>query len=93
MTIMGYNEFQRKLNELGVQDENVRYLFSLLYEQLSELSQHLDMQSSLLLGLAKQLEAFVNLNEVTQGRLKEFIRNRKTPGVEVGSVSNEPEGD
>jgi hypothetical protein len=39
------------------------------------------------------MQGFVQLNEVQQREMRQFIRGGRPDGVEVASVANEPEDD
>jgi len=89
-----FNEFQRELRNRGVDGPNA-YMFTLVYERLSECLQQQEEIAGAILMMTQQLQMFVNLREMDT-RDMETVKRKigmigKTPGVDVHSVANEPE--
>jgi len=89
-----FNEFQRELQKRGVDGPNA-YMFTLVYERLSECMQQQEEVTKAVLMFAEQLQMFINLRELDI-RDVEAVKKKvgvvgRTPGVDVHSVANEPE--
>jgi hypothetical protein len=89
---MTFNEFQRELRAHGVEGPPA-YFFTLLYERLIETENQLTLCARLVENMATSMQGFVQLNEVQQREMRQFIRGGRPDGVEVASVANEPEDD
>lgn len=92
MSIMAFNEYQRLLQKRGISEQEA-YLHTVVFEQVVELASQLDTQSKLLLKMAEQMEGIVKLHEATQQHVVDLARFGQTPGVEFGSVANDPDKD
>lgn len=88
--MMTFNEFQRELRAHGVEGPPA-YFFTLLYERLIETENQLTLCARLVENMATSMQGFVQLNEVQQREMRQFIRGGRPDGVEVASVANEPE--
>jgi hypothetical protein len=89
-----FNEFQRELRNRGI-DGPSAYMFTLIYERLSECLQNQEEITNVIVMLTEQMHAFVNLREL-DARDMDVIKKKvgvigKTSGVDVHSVANEPE--
>lgn len=89
-----YNEFQRELQRHNI-EAPVAYMFTMMYEQMSEMGKQLDDMAKIVELFANQLQGFVTLREIDAKDL-EVLKKRlgsygKVDGVEVKSVANEPE--
>jgi hypothetical protein len=87
---MPFNEFQRILNDRGI-DERTAYVLTLIYEQISEMSQQMDDASKILLTMANTMQGLTGLHEATQARVRDIIGRSKVFGVDLKSVANDPE--
>jgi len=87
---MPFNEFQRVLNDRGI-DERTAYVLTLMYEQISEISGQMDDASKILLKMAETMEGLTGLHESTQQRVREMMGRGKDIGVDLRSVANDPE--
>lgn len=89
-----FNEFQRELNKY-VTDQGLRYLFTLIYERLSENTRQIDETANLMITYAEALEKFANMHRQDQEIVGKLAKRagliKGTPGVNVDSVANEPE--
>lgn len=90
MAIMGFNEFQRELQKRGIEPKNA-YMFTMIYEQMVELSKQGDEAAKILLAMANTMEGLTGLHEATKEQVERFIKLGQTSGVDVASVANEPE--
>ena len=87
---MTFNEFKRELDR-RVKDPQISYMLAFMFEAITAQNQQLDEMASLLLNLAEQQQRFVDFNAQTQETLKRVERRGRPDGVEVHSVSNDPE--
>lgn len=90
MSIMTFNEFQRALQKRGIEPK-VAYMFTLIYEQMVELSKHGDEAAVIMLDMARAMEGIVGLHETTKSHVEALARRGQTDGIDVASVANEPE--
>jgi hypothetical protein len=88
--MMSFNEFQRELRAKGVDDRSA-YFFTLMYEQVVEVSKQGDAAAKIMLELAKTMEQLTLLHQDTQQKLFEFKRSGRDYGIDVHSVAREPE--
>lgn len=89
---MTFNQFQKELRDLGIEGKEA-YLFTLIYERLTETDNQLATCASLIASLAETMQSFVQLNEAQQRNLKLVLRGGRPNGIEVESVVNKPEDD
>lgn len=86
---MQFNQFQKELRDRGI-DPQAAYMFTLVYERLIETEKQLTMASNLIMALTEITQNFVQLNEVQQRELKQFMRSGRPDGIEVDSVAIDP---
>jgi hypothetical protein len=70
---MTFNEFQRELTSKGIEGPHA-YVFTLIYERLVHMGNEIDNNAKALLALANSVRAFVELHEVTQGRVMDILK-------------------
>lgn len=79
-------ELNRQLQESNL-DKRTVYFFAELYEHQIALEQAFDQMSSIVVGMAEQIQQFVNLHEATQEKMKQMMQRGQMDGV---SVKSEP---
>lgn len=84
-----FNEFQRELQKRGIDGRNA-YMFTLVYERLIETEKLVNQAMTVISGFATLLQGFTALREEDMRAMQDL--KRKTDGVDVMSVANEPEG-
>lgn len=89
---MTFNQFQKELRDRKIEPQNA-YLFSLLYERMTEMAKQLDMMANIVTGMANTMGSFVELHGRTQEGLLNLEKYGKTAGVEVSSVVPDPSED
>ena len=89
---MDHNQFQRELVNRNIGKQEA-YLFSLIYERLSDLSQQVDMCAKLIDQLTSSLAGFVSLNENIMRDIGQLKRRGMPDGIDVHSVVNDPDED
>lgn len=89
MSIMSFNEFQRELQKRDIPD-NLAYVFTVMYEQVVEVSKQGDMAAKIMLDMAHTMENLTLLHQDTQKKVFEFQRSTRDDDL-VRSVANEPE--
>jgi len=89
-----FNEFQRELKKRDIPD-NQAYVFTLLYERLSEVLQQQEEMAKLLLTYGDALAKMALMSQHDQKTLSTLAKRagmvNKQDGVDVASVANEPE--
>lgn len=85
-----FNEFQRELRK-RINDPQVAYMLSMLFEKMTALSAQVDDCASVLLNVVNQNERVASLNANTMQRVQRIERKGMPEGVEVTSVSPDPE--
>jgi hypothetical protein len=89
-----FNEFQKELNKY-VTDQGLRYLFTLVYERMSETARQVDQSVDLMVTFASALEKITHMHQSDQKTVGELARRagliNKPAGVDVQSVANEPD--
>jgi hypothetical protein len=88
---MTFNEFQRRLNDAGL-DERTKYLLSHMFEVQVEFSKQLDGAMNMMLKMAESMQNITDLHEHTVQGVRQILRGR-IDGVEVYSVRNDPDED
>lgn len=84
-----FNEFQRELIKREIKPQEA-YMFTLIYERLSECENQLTMCARLLSELADTVTTFAHLHEHTTRQLQQVLRGSKQEGVDVQSVAHDP---
>lgn len=84
-----FNEFQRELRNRGI-DGHPAYMFTLLYERLSQLAQQQEQNAKATLAIAETIQSMVQLHEATQARVLDLYKSMHESGVDVGSVAPDP---
>lgn len=85
----GFNAFQRELVNRDIPD-NQKYLFTMQYEHILQISKDLDTMSEIVLQMANTMQGLQALSEDTQKKLVKHQRGQNL-GIDVMSVRNEPE--
>jgi len=83
---MEFNQFQKELKRLEI-PENYRYILTMMYEQIREQGQQLNTAAQLIHALTESVSGFVQLNEMQQNQLKQFMRGGRPDGVDVHTES------
>ena len=86
---MQFNEFQKRLRDANVSPQ-LAYLMSHMFEVQIEFSRQLDQLGTLLVETLDKVAAVTVLTEEDRKRVKALLAGRQEPGVEVGSVVNDP---
>lgn len=87
---MEFNQFQKELRDRGIEGQQA-YVFTMLYERLSDLAQQVTLSARIVNELADAVNKFADLHEHTQRQLKIMMRHGRPDGVEVHSVANDPD--
>ena len=91
---LSFNEFQRELAK-RVQDPQLQYILTLMYERMSENARQLDECASLLVTFANALETMTKMHQSDQGTIGELARRAglitKPSGIDVASVAADPD--
>lgn len=87
---MEFNQFQKELRDRGIEGQQA-FIFTMLYERLSDLAQQVTLSANLINELATVVNGFVDLHEHTQRQLRTMMRHGRPDGVEVHSVANDPD--
>lgn len=82
---MNFNQFQRELQQRDI-DPKVAFMLTLVYEQVNEMSTRLNDCASVLLEMAKTIDALTKLSEDTRTKLRKVERGGRPDGVDVFSV-------
>jgi hypothetical protein len=88
---MSFNAFQRELEKREIGDPKLRFILTLMYEQIAEVAKQGDQAAKVMLEMANSMEGIVGLHEETQRRLQQVARQGMEDGIDVSSVANEPE--
>lgn len=84
-----FNEFQRELIKREIKPQEA-YMFTLIYERLSECENQLTMCAKLIEQLTESLVLTSQLHEHTQTQVHRLLRGSKQDGVDVQSVARDP---
>lgn len=90
MASQTFNEFQRELVKRNI-PENIAYVFTMIYEEMLEMSKQNDAAAKIMLEMAKTMENLTLLHHETGRKVFEFQKSQRDFGIEVKSVRNEPD--
>ena len=84
---MDWNSFNRELQN-RVSDPGVRYCLGLIYERLLDVTKQVDMNNEILLAFAETMKDLINVNEMTDEKVRGLQRavTGVRDGVKVESV-------
>jgi hypothetical protein len=82
-----FNEFNRQLQN-RVSDPGVRYCLGLIYERLLDVTKQVDMNNEILLSFAETMKDLINVNEMTDEKVRGLQRavTGVRDGVSIESV-------
>ena len=87
---MQFNEFNRRLDEMGL-DPRLKYILSFMFEALMECLKQGDQNAQVMLALTNSLKGAVDLQERDRDMLKQMLARGAVDGVTVESVQNDPD--
>ena len=87
---MEFNEFNRRLDALGL-DPRHKYLLMTLFEMMKECLKQGDQNAQVLLAFSESLQGIVNLQARDREMLKQVLSRGEVEGVTVESVTVDPE--
>jgi hypothetical protein len=84
---MDWNSFNRELQN-RVSDPGVRYCLGLIYERLLDVTKQVDMNNEILLSFAETMKDLINVNEMTDEKVRGLQRavTGVRDGVSIESV-------
>lgn len=88
--MQSFMKFQQELERREIPKQTA-YMLTKMYEQMLNLAEQVDMCANLILKTVESMDQVVNLNSVTQDRMKELKNFGKEDGIDVESVANDPE--